>query len=300
MSLTQGVVDALKPHLGLGTRTRISRARFAARRPTAHLRTLPDLLIVGAMRSGTSSLFKYLSQHPDLAPSLRKEVEYFTRYYDRSESWYRQHFALEARKRVRRARGKRLLAFEASPYYLYEPRCPGRAQALMPDAKIVAILRDPVERAHSDYQHMCRHGFESLSFAEAVEAESGRTEAELARMLEDPSYFSKDHHHFSYVERGRYAVQIERWLAHYRRDQVLLLESEELYQRPVECLQEICDFLGVQRWVPGQFRNYSYVGKPPAMAPMDEGLRRDLRDRFAADDEALARLWRRTPSWRRA
>jgi hypothetical protein len=299
MSVLQRASDVLKPHVGASARRRLTKARFTARAPSAALRALPDFLVIGAMRSGTSSLYKYLSQHPQISASLRKEVEYFTRNYSEGERWYRQHFPLEARKAVAGARGRTLLTFEATPYYLFEPRCPPRAHQLLPEARIIAVLRDPVDRAYSDFQHMCRHGFEKLGFAEAVQAEPRRVGPEIERMTREPGYFSRDHHHFSYFERGRYAPQLHRWLSYYRRDQVLLLESEDLYRRPAELLHQVQDFLGVHRWVPTQFRNYSYVGEPPPRARIDDQLRHELRARYAHDDEELAQLWGRTPSWLR-
>jgi hypothetical protein len=300
MSVLQRAADVLKPHVGTPTRRRLTRARFSAREPSASWRVLPDFLVVGAMRSGTSSLFKYLAQHPEVSPSLRKEVEYFTRNFHEGETWYRQHFTLAARRHLAHARGRPLLSFEATPYYLFEPRCPERAHLLLPEARIIALLRDPVDRAFSDFQHMCRHGFEHLSFSEALEAEHHRVGPELRRMAEDPAYFSRDHHHFSYFERGRYAPQLRRWLTYYRRDQVLLLESQDLYRRPAEVLHQVQDFLGLRRWVPKEFRNYSYVGEPPARGRVDDGLRRELRARYAPDDADLAQLWGRAPSWLRS
>lgn len=298
MTLLNRTADVLKPHVGTKTRRRLTRTRFRTRRPSANWRVLPDFLVIGAMRSGTSSLFKYLAQHPEIAPSLRKEVEYFTRNFHEGERWYRQHFALAARRNLANARGRALLSFEATPYYLFEPRCPNRVHDLLPEARIVAVLRDPVDRAFSDYQHMCRHGFEELSFAEALEAEPQRVEPELRRMWEDPTYFSRDHHHFSYFERGRYGSQLQRWLRYYERDRILLVESSDLYERPGDVLQQVESFLKVRRWVPSGFRNYSYVGTPPPRARVDEGLRRELRARYEPDDDLLARLWGRTPSWR--
>lgn len=298
MSMTQRVADVLKPHVSQKSRSRIVRARFRARTPTARARVLPDFLVIGAMRSGTSSLFKYLTQHPEIAPSLRKEVEYFTRHHDRGELWYRQHFALSRHQRAATLRQRRVLAFEATPYYLYAPRCPERAYRLLPKAKLIALLRDPVERAFSDYEHMVRLGFETLSFADAVQAEPARLAPELARMAEDPMYFSPTHHHFSYVSRGRYAEQIRRWVQHYPRGSILLIESKHLYQDPAETFLRILDFLDVSLWAPPSFRNYSYVGRPPDRSRIDPGVRHELMDTYAADDRALHSLLGVMPSWR--
>ena len=298
MGISQRFADVVKPHVGVQVRSRVVRSRFAARGPSAGMRMLPDFLVIGAMRGGTSSLYKYLSQHPDVAPSLRKEIDYFSRHYDRGERWYRQHFALRTRRQLAEIRGRQLLTFEATPYYLFDPRCPARAQALLPSARQVVLLRDPVERAFSDYQHMCRLGFEDLSFAAALDAEPRRLAPELARMAEDPGYFSRAHHHFSYFSRGLYAEQLERWLAVYPTSSLLLVESKDLYDDPAQCVTTVLDFLGLRRWAPARFRNYSYVGAPPQRSKVDQGLQRELRTRYAVDDRRLAEMWGRIPSWR--
>ncbi len=297
MGFSQQVADVVKPHVTTRTRTRVVRTRLALRQPTADLRVLPDFLVIGTMRGGTSSLYKYLSQHPEVAPSLRKETEYFTRYYDRGERWYRQHFPLSARRRLAEVRGGRLLTFEATPYYLFDTRCPARAHGLLPSVQLVVLLRDPVERAFSHYQHMSRLGFEDLDFASALEAEDGRLSADEARLEADPSFVARAHHRFSYLSRGRYAEQLDRWLEFYPRSSLLILESGDLYADPAGSLRTVLDFVGLRAWEPPGFRNYSYVGAEPRRAKLDPGLRRELNGRFAADGRRLAQIWGRTPSW---
>lgn len=122
---------------------------------------------------------------------------------------------------------------------------------------MVVLLRDPVERDFSHYLHMCRLGFEDFSLPDALEAEPRRLAPEVARMAEDPGYFSQKHHHFwlSYFSRGQYAEQLEKWLAVYPRSSVLLLESRDLYVDPEESLTILLDFLGLARRVPSSFRN---------------------------------------------
>lgn len=298
MGVAQQVADVVKPHVGVKSRGRIVRARFAVRRATEHLRLLPDFLVLGTMRGGTSSLYKYLSQHPEVSPSLRKEVEYFTRYYDCGETWYRRHFPLRPRRQLVEGLGRRLTTFEATPYYLFEPRCAGRAHALLPSARLVVLLRDPVERAFSHFQHMTRLGFENLSFAEALAAEERRITPELTRMADEPTYFSHVHHRYSYLARGRYAEQIERWLEVYPRSSMLIVDSNELYTSPADCFARIQGFLGLSQWQPPGFRNYSYVGRAPSRSRIDARLRQELRLEFADDERRLEGIWGQVPSWR--
>jgi hypothetical protein len=125
------------------------------------------------------------------------------------------------------------VAAESTPYYLYHPLAPARAADLAPDAIVVALLRDPVERAFSHWKERCQHT-ETLSFADAVAAEADRCRGEEERILADPSYVSFPHRHQSYVAQSCYVPMIERWQAHYSADQFIVWISEEFYARPQE------------------------------------------------------------------
>ena len=150
----------------------LRRLRADYRQLTAPLRGLPSVLIIGAQKGGTTSLFSYLVQHPDVLAPLTKEIHYFDLQYDREDKWYRGHFPF-ARRLERGA-----VTIDASPYYLPHPLVPARAAQLVPEAKLVAVLRDPVDRALSHYHHEVRAGRESLSFADAIDQEAERLAGE--------------------------------------------------------------------------------------------------------------------------
>lgn len=171
---------------------------------------LPGMVIVGAMRAGTTSLFSFLARHPQVAASFCKEVHYFDLRFHHGPAWYRCQF-----RRPRRLAGGRAIGIESSPYYMFDPRVPGRMAALVPDVKLVFLLRDPVERAFSHYRKNCRDGREPLSFADALAAEDERLAGEEERMLHDPAYLSGLHQYYSYAARGRYAEQLIRWRQHF-------------------------------------------------------------------------------------
>jgi hypothetical protein len=206
---------------------------------TGSLRGLPSVLIIGAQKSGTTSLFNYLVRHPDVFPSLRKEVHYFDFNYDRGLKWYRAHFPYTHQLR----RGT--LTLDASPYYQVHPLVPQRAAELLPGVKLVALLRNPVDRALSHYQHEVRGGRETLSFAEAIEKEPERLAGEEKRLREDPSYYSYNHHRYSYMQRGLYVEQLRRWVEHFPRSQLLVLQAESLFRAPAEVTGEVYRFLGL-------------------------------------------------------
>jgi hypothetical protein len=198
------------------------------------VRPLPDFLLIGAQKAGTTALYAYLRRHPAIGGPSWKEVSYFDRHYARGSAWYRGNFPLR--------RGR--LVGEASPSYLFHPLAPARAAALVPGARLIALLRDPVERAHSHYHHEVDFGRERLSFEEAIEHEEARMAGELERMNADPRYFSRAWWDFTYVARGRYAEQLERWYATFPAEQLLVLTNEELAERPGETYARVLDFLG--------------------------------------------------------
>ena len=190
-----------RPPEGLRPRSR-AKARAAIRtfgQLTAGLRALPDYLIIGTKRGGTTSLARWLLEHPEVRPlfparETRKGTYYFDVNYGRGQDWYQSHFPTRISHRLaERRHGRSLLLGEATPYYLYHPHAPLRARQLVPGAKIIALLRHPVDRTHGHWAERSRQGVEPLTFEAALEAEPGRLAGEEERMLADPSYVSFVH-----------------------------------------------------------------------------------------------------------
>lgn len=265
-------------------------------RPTARGRVLPDYLIVGAQRAGTTSLQNALSNHPQvMPPRLKKGVHYFDDWFERGLQWYRGQFP---RARARLSRQRRLdspvITGEASPYYLFHPAIPGRIAEAIPDVKLVVLLRDPVERAMSQYKHERRRGYEHLDLSSAIAAEQERLEGEESRLLADPEYRSFSHRHHSYVARGMYAEQLKRYFRHFDRSQVLVVDSEDLWADPVRQMPVVLGFLGLERAELSLPRRNATIGS--AVDPALVGL---LRERFAEPDRELAELLGRSLAWSR-
>lgn len=254
-------------------------------------RRLPRLIIPGAMKAGTTSLFEYLDGHPQLVPSREKEVHYFDMHFHRGIGWYARQFP-----RCRAAGGAAALPFESSPYYLFEPRVPARVREVVPDVKLVVLLRDPVDRAFSHYHNNRRLGREDLAFEDALAAEAGRLAGEEERLLADPRAVSLRHKWYSYLRRGLYAEQLLRWRACFPAEQMLVLDAGRLFSEPRAVLAEVLAFLGVDPWV------------PPSVTPRNEGRHGDvmrpetrarLEDFFAPHERRLAGLIGWCPSARR-
>jgi len=248
------------------------------------LRALPDAVILGAMKSGTSSLHYYLVQQPGVIEPLRKEVHYFDVNFDRGEAWYRAHFG-----RVGVA-GHNL---DSSPYYLFHPAVPRRLQALLPQAKLIVLLRDPARRAYSHYWHERDKGREPLSFADAIDAEPERLGNSQQRLADGSLERSREHRHFSYLARGRYAEQLDRWFAVLPRGQFLILRFEDLARDPLGVLSVTLDFLGLPRAATVRLEARNTRRYPP----MDAATAARLREYFEPHNQRLESLLGRSMGW---
>ncbi len=226
---------------------------------------LPEFVIIGGQRCGTTSLYRYLAAHPSVRPATGKELQFLTLHHRRGLRWYRGHFPV---------RPPGVLSFEASPYYLFDPAVPARAAALLPPStRFVALLRDPAERAYSHYLHSRSYGVEPLSFEEALDAEPARLAAGG----------HKARRQFSYVARGRYAEQLTRWYDHIPPSSLLVVRTEELNAR----YGDILSFLGLPAApVPAERHTRRPVNSPD----LTPDLRERLAGEFADDQRRLAEL----------
>jgi hypothetical protein len=275
-------------------------ARWLVRRvghATADLRMTPDFLIVGAQRCGTTSLFRGLAEHPSVVPPLlHKGVHFFDtpRAYARGPRWYRGHFPLRSIAN-RRVPG-RALTGEASPYYMFHPLGAERIAAALPTARLIVLLRDPVERAFSAYKQETARGFETETFEHALELEAKRLSGEVERLIADPDYYSFAHQHHAYLARGEYAAQLERAFAAVGDGRVLVIFADHLFAPTTQrdAWQRILDYLDLPAWEP---RIFPHANAKPS-APMQPELRRRLEAYFAAPDQRLAELIGETPPWR--
>jgi len=216
---------------------------------TGDLRPLPDFIIIGTKRGGTTSLFRYLLQHPAVLPTFPsfqtlKGVYFFDQHFNKGLRWYRSHFPSGPyRSILGRAKGVRVLTGEASPGYLFHPLAAARIAGSMPQVKVIALLRNPVDRAYSHYRDEVKRGAETLSFEDALEREPVRLAGELERTVADPTYYSAALDRHSYLARGMYLAQVEAWMRAFPADQLLILRSEDLYTGPQRVHAAVLEFL---------------------------------------------------------
>ncbi|MCW2797914.1 sulfotransferase [Nocardioides sp.] len=262
---------------------------------TAGRRQLPSFILVGAQRAGTTSLFRALMSHPLIhSANYHKGVNYFDVNYARDFTWYQGHFPTTAhlRKRTREMAGEPI-TFEASGYYMFHPRAAERMARHLPDVRILAMLRDPVERAYSAWKHELARGYETEPFERALELEDDRLAGQVDRMIADGDYQSFSHRHHAYLRRGQYAEQLVRLHQFFAPDRVHAIDSESFFERPETTYGGVLDFLALPPVLPDRFDRWN--GRPSA--PMPEATRLRLREHFSSHDRSLAALLGRDPAW---
>lgn len=265
--------------------------------PLHRARMLPRLLIVGAERCGTTSMFYVLRQHPAVFGSTvpRKEVRYFDHNYHRGPTWYQCHFPLIPRAKLATRGAGEPMAFEGSPNYMFHPLAPERIHRDLPGVKLLVMIRDPVERTYSAHAHQVGFGFESESFERALELEEPRLAGEEERIMNEPGYYSFNHCHYTYRARGYYADQLERLERLFGRERIHVVDVGDFFATPGPVYDQVLEFLGLAN------RGYPHFtpqnGRP--RSPMPASVRTELEEHFRPHDERLAAWLGREPSWRR-
>ena len=221
---------------------------------------LPDFLVIGVPKGGTTSLAAYLAAHPGVHMAWQKEVDFFQAHWERGVDWYRTNFAA--------ARPGQLVG-EATPWYLAHPQAPERMAAVVPRARLVALLRNPVDRAYSQYWWQRAHRSEARSFAAAVADE-----------LRDPGQVPRGMP-VGYLAAGRYAEQLARVSAHFPREALLVRLTEDLAHDSAALVAEVC----------------RHIGADPDVVPAN--VARSYNAAFEFRSLRLFRLMQRYRAWRR-
>lgn len=224
--------------------------------------------------------------HPSIIKPRTKEIHYFDRGYCRGASWYAEHFSRRfPDAALRSVRGGRCITGEASPSYLFHPLAPRRVAAMFPDARLIAILRNPIDRAYSHWRVAHRKGWDPLSFQQAVDAEPQRMAAQRARIESDPLAADIAFYWHSYISRGYYAQQLDSWLEMFPKDRMLVLRSEDMFTDPGAVFARAIRFLGLRDWKPPGFDVHNKGSG--ALGGISPELRRWLMSHFAPHNVAL-------------
>jgi hypothetical protein len=236
---------------------------------------LPNALVIGAAKAGTTSVYRWLCQHPGICASYVKEILYFNDYHKKGSRWYAAHFAPQPGQSIR---------MEASPGYLWDPCVPERVKRLLGTPKLIVLLREPVDRAWSQYWMNVRGGGEKASFPEALRRETA--------LFGQAGQFSPDltshdvYRNRSYLGKGVYAPQLERWLSVFPHTCFHFIRSEDMFRSPHLVLSQLLRFLDLAPVEMTNLRPHN-DGRYP---PLDAELRRELQPIFSESNARVEQL----------
>lgn len=222
----------------------------------------PNFLIVGVAKAGTTSLYHYLKKHPDVYMPDKKEIHFFDRYHYRGPNWYLNRF-----------RGgeetQKIAVGEATPIYCFDPACMERIYDFNPEMKIIIALRNPTARAISHFWMSKMAQQEPLSMLKAMERNEEEIKSHKAPWQK-------------YKSRGLYAEQLDRIYQYFPKDQVLVMQLENMELNPAESIAELCFFLGITPKLKFEhhFAGYKGTDDPQAITFLNEYYRQPNQELF--------------------
>ena len=268
----------------------------AYRSLTRQIRVLPDFIIIGARKCGTTSLYEYLAQHPDVLPALSKELFYFDHHYEKGSNWYRRHFPTRVEKWVyEKALGSQIITGEATPSYFYHPFVARRIAALLPKVRLILLLREPVEAAYSAYQFGIKMGTytaKDVVFEKVIQHELEYIQQGGELFCRADGTFSINPQ-CSYLARHAYIELIKPWLEVFDRSQIKIILSEELFTSPARVYKEVQEFLGLPIHELNSYEQFNQNG----YQKLEAGVALHLDDFFAPFNDRLSNFLSRSLGW---
>lgn len=239
----------------------------------------PGAIIIGCQRCGTTSLWNYLSEHPDILPCDVKETYYFNRYYNKGKEWYESHFPAATKE------GQ--IALEATPFYFYhEPTAKRIYDTYGNDIKFIVMMRNPIERAYSHFKlNMKRKKAGDRVKHELLTAFEDGLQMEHIR-LKDKGPDTYEQFMFSYINKGEYAKQVQRWFEIFKPENFLFVKSESMFDNTQRVYSAIVKFLGLEKHKLRKKLAYNSTKK----GRMDPKTRKLLSDHFKPHNKELYKI----------
>lgn len=240
--------------------------------------TQPHFIIIGTQRGGTTSLYSALTQHPLIVPPLKKELDFWSWHFQRGIEWYLAHFPPLPQR-------QNWITGEASPSYFEHPEAPGRLHNTFPNVKLILLLRNPADRAISQYYHWRSLNWEYRSLETVITDEIERlAHSPHPLMGSEPG---------NYLARGLYIELIKPWLSLFPRQQLLILQSEDFYRDSASVVQQVLAFLDLPATESITYKN----ANPGAYPPADLACRHQLLEYFQPYNQQLENYLQRSFNW---
>ena len=211
---------------------------------TGPIRSLPDFIIIGTVRSGSTSLYYNICQHPCVLSASYDELGFFDSNFHLGLNWYRSLFPTLFSKWLVKRKKQFAITGEDTPFYIWSPLVANRILKILPNVKLIVLFRNPVDRAYSNYHLGVRAGSENLSFEDAIQFE-------LKKLDESNNKFEQNVEKYtiprSYISKGFYSNQLKIWLELFSPEQLIIVSTEDLESNPQETLDKIYDFLKIPK-----------------------------------------------------
>ena len=233
----------------------------------------PNFLVIGVKKGGTTSIYNYLIQHPQILPGIKKEIDFWSFYFHRGLDWYRAHFPSIPES-------EKYLTGEASPSYFDAPDVPARLFHFFPRIKLIVLLRNPVDRTISNYYHEVRSQAESMSIEEVINSRLEKLNKISSSFITEKDYWN---YQGDYIASSIYLDWLKKWLNIFPREQLLILPSEKFYSQPKTIMKQVFNFLDLPDY---QIQDYPKFNAG-SYASISKSLRQKLNDYFQSHNQRL-------------
>ena len=257
---------------------------------TSFIRVLPDFFVVGVVRSGTTSLYYYLDQHPCVMKSAYDELGFFDSNFDLGWNWYKSLFPTIMQKKKIEKRNGKFLTFDDTPFYVYNSTVVKRIKRNFPDAKIIVIFRNPIDRAYSNYFLGVNGGKEKRKFDDLIEEEMILINRRNKQVLFDETLSE------TYLGRGLYAEQLKVWFSEFPKDSVKIIKSEEFAENTQDIMNDLFQFLDLPEYKISNIEKKNVTKYPP----MKKETREKLEEFFRSHNKELYNMLGKDFGWEKS
>jgi len=258
---------------------------------TGPLRVLPDFIIIGSMKCGTTSLYYDICEHPCASPAAYDEIGFFDSNFHLGLNWYRSMFPTKRRiEDIRRKEGVAITG-EDTPFYFWNPVAAKRIQKLLPNIKLITILRNPIDRAYSEYQDLVSSESNSPSFETFIENEINTRRKDSSLITEEN--FEIFNQKNSYLLKGIYVDQLKIWAGLFPKEQIFTLSTENLNSEPITALESVFQYLNLPDY---KIKN-TQRQKQKKYVPMNSQTRKILIEFFKPHNERLFKFIGKKFDW---
>ena len=257
---------------------------------TSPIRLLPNFIIVGAVRCGTTSLYYNICEHSCVLPASYDEIGFFDSNYELGINWYKSMFPTKFKIKKIESKTGICITGEDTPFYFWDKKAIERIKKEIPKIKLIVLLRNPIDRAYSNYHLGVRSGTESLSFEDSIKKEIALLEKNNDVESDRIEKFLRFR---SYIAKGLYYNQIKNWFEVFSKDQILVLNTENLLKNPHQTLEQVFNFLGLPN---EQIKNLQNR-KVENYQKMNEDTRQFLRKLFEPHNKKLFKFLKKKFEW---